>query len=183
MIESPTTLNNVRNLETKYGFGKPLSSSEVADFKAAMREAGVDDAAACVVSAWLGGAPPGSMWSFFDKRESAEDACGRDFLSVPDVDDALEALRARSPALAQLVEVKAGKKQRSEYKSLAANADQDAKQLAKDAAGQIKEVLKDVAETTGDVISAALPWKLVIALVVVLIVVGSVWVYIRTGGD
>ena len=48
--------------------------------------------------------------------------------------------------------------------------------LGKDAIVKVKEVLKDTADTAGDVLDAALPWKLVIAIVVVLIAIGAVWV-------
>ncbi|MCB9739384.1 MAG: hypothetical protein H6747_08945 [Deltaproteobacteria bacterium] len=180
MSDNPTTLHNARSLEVKYGFGEVKSGAEAADFKSAMREAGLEDGSACVLTAWAGGAPADKSWinpsGWFDKRETAEDACGRDFPDVPDVEDALEELRSASPALAQLVEVKAGRKQRSEYRSLVENANQDAVKLGKDAIVKVKEVLKDTADTAGDVLDAALPWKLVIAIVVVLIAIGAVWV-------
>lgn len=127
-------------LFAKYGNGIAKSGAEVSDFQLAMQSAKLSEAQACVLGAWLGGAPE-SAWKMPDTawgalvgewhtfRDTVEDVCK----STISVDSALQALKERDFELAKLVEAKAKGKAYKEQTNENENVVQDVKKIAENA--------------------------------------------------
>lgn len=116
-------------LFAKYGNGIAKSGAESSEFLQAMRSVGLSDDQACVLAAWLGGAPPEKfdgwkVWKY-TPRQTAKEFCNADL----DVQDLLQELRKHDFELATLVEAKATQKQYIESKNEQRNVDEDVEKL------------------------------------------------------
>ena len=116
-------------LFAKYGNGIAKSGAESSEFLQAMRSVGLSDDQACVLAAWLGGAPPEKFdgWKVWEytPRQTAKEFCKADL----DVQDLLQELRKRDFELATLVEAKATQKQYREAENEQRNVDEDVEKL------------------------------------------------------
>lgn len=116
-------------LFAKYGNGIAKSGAESSEFLQAMRSVGLSDDQACVLAAWLGGAPPEKFESWkvwnYTHRQTAKEFCDADL----DVADLLQELRKHDFELATLVEAKATQKQYIESKNEQRNVDEDVEKL------------------------------------------------------
>lgn len=127
-------------LFAKHGAGVPKNGAEVLDFQLAMQSAGLSEAQACVLGAWLGGAPE-SAWKTPDSalgwltgewhtaRDTVADVCKS---SIP-VQAALKDLQQLDFELAKLVEAKAKGKAYKEQQNENENVVQDAEKIAEKA--------------------------------------------------
>jgi hypothetical protein len=125
MAEQAHNANNAMVGALSYGQGKVKTSEELAWFKKTIGPgyAGLSKEATCVLASWLEGNPArktGKLLVFtvdlgYEGDGSAESHCEQALkTSVPTVAQALASLRAISPSLCDLVEVKGGSKKASE---------------------------------------------------------------------
>lgn len=111
------------------------SASQTLELRNAL-EPLIGQANACVLAAWVGGAPSHASLSFSDARQSAEEACGTRgwFSSDPSVADARKALRDVDPELERLVAQLGEVREAKGAAQLDQQASEDAKKIAKEAA-------------------------------------------------
>lgn len=199
MVEQAHNLQNARLAAKLYGQGKAKNAVEVAFIKKIIGPgyAGLRAAAVCVIGAWLGGARERSLLSPSSWMSSGtpQEACADEFGSdLPDVEDALDELRALSPALADLVEVKGEAKQANDaiylWQSFKEDVAEAVPKVATDTAKVVGNTLGTIggglaegaAGAAGGLFSGffkALPWWLIIGGIVALVGLGvALWFFL-----
>lgn len=159
-----------QQLFSQYGNGPAKNGAEVLAFVEAMKSAGLTDAEACVLGAWVGGAPAEHFagYKFWNNtfRQTAPEACKTGVA----VDVALAVLRKLDAKLAELVDAKAQNKQFKEDVNEAENVQQDIDKLKARASDALSFDLFGVQVTPAKLAAAAL---VVVGVVVAVRLVGT----------
>ncbi len=124
-------------LADKFGSGPVKGGAEVLAFQDAMRDAGLTDTEACVVGAWLGGAPAEHLKGWnpinYTWRETAPEACDSNL----DVTATVARLGKLDAELSSLVNAKANGQQWLQTTNEERNVDEDVAKLKKKASAAL----------------------------------------------